>query len=169
MSMNCIALGILAPEHVRTQFDPSRLRAAFFISGKPMTDHEPMGISESEIEALTTEDKRWNWVLKQLHALNIRQSTQDVELANVKVSVAENTTITKQIAEDTAAMREAWADGVATKRFFCRLAQGWDFLLKKICIPVGITCVLWVIGRAVFSHEAIPNWAATLFKAFLGL
>jgi hypothetical protein len=134
-----------------------------------MNDHDSTGISESEIEALTTEDKRWNWVLKQLHALNLRQSTQDVELATVKGSVAENTAITKQIAEDTAAMREAWADGVATKRFFCRLAQGWDFLLKKICVPIGITCVVWVIGRAMFSNSPIPSWATTLFKAFLGL
>lgn len=127
-----------------------------------MTDYD--GISESEIEALTTEDKRWNWVLKQLHALNLRQSTQDVELATVKGSVAENTNITKQIAEDTKAMREAWADGVATKRFFCRLAQGWDFLLKKVCIPVGITLIVWSVGRAILYGSPIPDWLAVLIK-----
>lgn len=127
-----------------------------------MNDYD--GISDSEIEALTTEDKRWNWVLNQLRALNLRQSTQDVELANVKVSVAENTNITKQIAEDTKAMREAWADGVATKRFFCRLAQGWDFMIKKVCIPVGVTLIVWAVGRAILYGSPIPDWLAVLIK-----
>ncbi len=127
-----------------------------------MTDYD--GISDSEIEALTTEDKRWNWVLNQLRALNLRQSTQDVELATVKGSVAENTNITKQIAEDTKAMREAWADGVATKRFFCRLAQGWDFMLKRVCVPVGITLVVWAVGRAIFSSAPLPDWVGMLLK-----
>ena len=129
-----------------------------------MQDHDPIGISESEIEALTTEDKRWNWVLKQLHALNLRQSNQDVELENVKGSVAENTNITKQIAEDTAAMRAAWADGVATKRFFCRLAQAWDFMLKKVCIPVGGTLIVIAVIRAMIYGSPIPDWISALLK-----
>lgn len=129
-----------------------------------MTDHDSMGISEGEIEAITAEDRRWNWVTTQLGALNLRQSTQDVEIANVKVSVAENTSITKQIAEDTKAMREAWADGVATKRFFCRLAMAWDFILKKVCVPVGITLVVWAVGRAIFSNAPLPDWVGMLLK-----
>lgn len=127
-----------------------------------MIDHD--GISDSEIEALTTEDKRWNWVLNQLRALNLRQSTQDVELANVKGSVAENTNITKQIAEDTKAMREAWADGVATKRFFCRLADAWNFMLKRVCIPVGISLAVWAVGRAIFYGAPIPEWLSAVLK-----
>lgn len=129
-----------------------------------MQDQDPIGISESEIEALTTEDKRWNWVLKQLHALNLRQSNQDVELESVKGSVAENTNITRQIAEDTAAMRAAWADGVATKRFFCRLAQAWDFMLKKVCIPVGGTLIVIAVVRAMIYGSPIPDWISALLK-----
>ena len=129
-----------------------------------MTDHLPPGISEHEIEALTTDDKRWNWVTTQLGALNLRQSAQDVEISNVKISVAENTSITRQIAEDTKAMREAWADGVAMKRFFCRLAQAWEFMLKKVMVPGLITAAMYIVFRAIFWHDAVPTWFSAAVK-----
>jgi hypothetical protein len=129
-----------------------------------MTDHHQPGISEHEIEALTTEDKRWNWVLKQLGALNLRQSNQDIELANVKESVAENTSITRQIAEDTKAMREAWNDGAAIKRLFCRLAQAWEFMLKKVMVPGLITAAMYIVFRAIFWHDAVPTWFSAAVK-----
>lgn len=129
-----------------------------------MTEHHPPGISDSEIESLTTEDKRWSDVAKQFAAMNLRQSNQDVEIANLKVSMTENTSITRQIAEDTKAMREAWADGVAMKRFFCRLAQAWEFMLKKVMVPGLITAAMYIVFRAIFWHDAVPTWFSAAVK-----
>lgn len=129
-----------------------------------MTDHERMGISESEFEALTTEDKRWNWVLTQLKGLNLRQSAQEVELSDLKKGIADNTNITRQIADDTKAMRDAWADGVATKRFFCRLAQGWEFLLKRVFMPLLIGALIFAMFRAIFFGASLPEWASLIAK-----
>lgn len=128
-----------------------------------MTD-QPPGISEYEIEALTTEDKRWSDVARQFAAINLRQSNQDVEIANLKVGMTENTSITRQIAEDTKAMREAWADGVATKRFFCRLATAWEFMLKRVLVPGLITLVAYILIRAIFWGSAVPAWFTSAVK-----
>lgn len=129
-----------------------------------MTDHPKDGLSGHEFESLTTDDQFRKSVTQQFAAMNLRQSAQDVEIANVKVSVAENTSITKQIAEDTKAMREAWADGVAMKRFFCRLAQAWEFMLKKVMVPVLITAAMYILFRTIFWHDAVPAWFASAVK-----
>lgn len=128
-----------------------------------------MGISESELTSLTTDDERWKRVDSQFAALNLRQSTQDLELADVKASVSENTKITQQIAADTSAILAAWNDGVAAKRFFCRLAQAWEFMLKRVMLPGLVTVAVIAILHAVFSHSAVPDWAAALAKSFVGM
>ncbi|KHK59388.1 hypothetical protein PI86_08640 [Burkholderia sp. A9] len=42
-------------------------------------------------------------------------------------AIAENTAVTKKVAEVTAFMREAWKDGIATVRFFVGLLRRGGF------------------------------------------
>jgi hypothetical protein len=134
-----------------------------------MTDHSQDGLSGHEFESLTTDDQFRKSVTQQFAAMNLRQSAQDVEIANVKISVAENTSITRQIAEDTKAMREAWADGVAMKRFFCRMAEAWTFILRKVFIPFVLPLtILWTLVRIV-NHEALPDWANAAIKLIVAV
>lgn len=129
-----------------------------------MTDQEQPGLSEGELESLTTDDKRWKDVAKQFAAVNLRLSSQDVVIDGQGVKIDALTTVIEKISEDTGAMRAAWNEGVATKRFFCRLAQGWEFMLKKVCIPVGVTLIVWAVGRAILYGSPIPDWLAVLIK-----
>jgi hypothetical protein len=122
-----------------------------------MTDHHQSGISEHELESLTTEDARWKDVATQFAAVNLRLSNQDVVIDSTAAAV-------RQIAEDTSAMRAAWNDGVAVKRFFCRMAEAWTFMLKKVFLPVVLPLVLiWALFRLA-NHEALPEWISAAIK-----
>lgn len=122
-----------------------------------MNDQEPPGISSQEILSLTTDDKRWKDVATQFAAVNLRLSNQDVVIDSTASAV-------KQIAEDTKAMRDAWNDGVAVKRIFCRLAEAWSFMLKKVFLPVVLPIVLmWSLAR-IMNHEPLPDFLAAAFK-----
>lgn len=73
----------------------------------------------------------------------------------MRAELTENTTTTRRIADDTAFIRGAWADGVAVVHFGCRLAAAWRFLLRQVFVPVvlpiGVLYGLWCIhdGRTV--------------------
>ncbi|WP_168793613.1 hypothetical protein [Paraburkholderia aromaticivorans] len=123
-----------------------------------------MSLSDDELSSLTHGDQWKRNVDKQFQALNLRQSNTDVEMANIKNDVAENTALTRQIADDTKAMRDAWADGVAMKRFFCRLADAWTFLLRKVFLPGLVTVLVLVIVKAILWGAKIPEWASAIFK-----
>lgn len=129
-----------------------------------MTDQEQPGLSEGELESLTTDDKRWKDVAKQFAAVNLRLSSQDVVINGQGTKIDALATVIGKISEDTGAMRAAWNEGVATKRFFCRLAHGWEFLLKKVCIPVGGTLIVFAVIRAMIYGSPLPDWVGALLK-----
>ncbi len=66
-------------------------------------------------------------------------------------------------------MRDAWNHGVAVKRIFCRLAEAWTFLLKKVFVPVVLPIViLWSLAR-VMNHEALPEWINACIKLVMAV
>lgn len=78
--------------------------------------------------------------------------------------IAENTAVTRQVAADTAFMREAWKDGIATVRFFCRLAAAWRFMLRQVVVPVGLP-VLFVYALVYYgNHKTMPDWIESAYK-----
>ena len=78
--------------------------------------------------------------------------------------IAENTAVTRQVAADTAFMREAWKDGIATVRFFCRLAAAWRFLLRQVVVPVGMPGV-FIYALWYYAHYGtVPSFAAEIYK-----
>jgi len=59
--------------------------------------------------------------------------------------------------------------GVKTVRFFCRLAESWTFLLKKVFIPVVLPVgAMWTVFRVV-NHETLPDWIAAIIKLILAV
>lgn len=88
-----------------------------------------------------------------------------VERLNAQdVAIAENTALTKSVSEDTAFMRAAWADGIATVRFFCRLAAAWRFLLRQVVIPVGIPGLFIYALVYYANHKEFPGWVEASYK-----
>ena len=88
-----------------------------------------------------------------------------VERLNAQdVAIQENTALTKSIAEDTAFMRTAWAEGLATIRFFCRVAAAWRFLLRQVVVPVGLPAVFIYALIYYANHGVVPSFAAEFYK-----
>lgn len=88
-----------------------------------------------------------------------------VERLNAQdAAIQENTTVTKKVAEDTAFMREAWKDGIATVRFFCRLAAAWRFLLRQVVVPVGLPGVFIYALIYYANHGSMPTWVESAYK-----
>jgi hypothetical protein len=98
----------------------------------------------------------------------MRLSTQDVAIDGLVKQGDSTAAKVDVILDKTSVLVDAWDDGVQIKKVFCRLAKAWDFMLKKMLLPLlGFIAVL-AIFRSIFSHEAIPDWAIGLFKSFLG-
>jgi len=131
-----------------------------------MTDQEQPGISEGELESLTTDDKRWKDVANQFAAVNLRLSSQDVVINGQGTKIDALTTVIEKISEDTGAMRAAWNEGVATKRFFCRLAEAWKFLYRQMFIPLVVPGVFIYAAGFYAVNGRFPLWVIAVFKAF---
>ncbi len=84
-------------------------------------------------------------------------------------AIAGNTKITEQVAEDTAFIRAAWAEGITAVRFFCRLAAAWRFLMKQVLIPMGLPALglygFWYYTE--FHH--FPPWLSDCFKFLMAI
>lgn len=116
-----------------------------------------MGLNTDELSSLTTEDEWRKDVNRQFAAMNLRLSNQDVLIDSTNTAV-------RQIAEDTAAMRAAWNDGVAVKRFFCRMAEAWSFILHKVFLRFALPLIgIWAVVR-IANHETLPDWITAGIK-----
>lgn len=81
-----------------------------------------------------------------------------------EAAITENTEVTKQVAADTAFMREAWKDGIATVRFFCRLAAAWRFILRQVVVPVGLPGVFLYALWYYAHYNSVPPWIGDMYK-----
>jgi hypothetical protein len=113
-----------------------------------MSEHQQPGISEDELESLTTDDMRWKNVAQQFAAINLRMSGQDL-------AIEENTKLTKQVAASTLQVAESTAEmvkifnavqgGVKILSFIGGVARWVGYILA----PVG---VWWAI-----KHGQMPG------------
>ncbi|WP_156884063.1 hypothetical protein [Paraburkholderia sp. SOS3] len=64
---------------------------------------------------------------------------------------------------------ETWDEGTRAVRFFCRIAQGWRFVLRQVLFPVVIPCfaLYAVLFYAVHGH--FPLWLADTVKLILAI
>ncbi|MCA8195489.1 hypothetical protein [Burkholderia vietnamiensis] len=84
-------------------------------------------------------------------------------------AIAKNTEVTEKVAEDTAFIRSAWAEGISAVRFFCRLAAAWRFLMRHVLIPMGLP-VLGLYGLWYYTvFHRFPEWLAACFKFLMAV
>ena len=120
----------------------------------------------TEIDAiharLSRGEARFSEIADALSKITTHLQGQDATLAQVsgKLDTVVNGT------ENIVGM---WNGGVKTVRFFCRLAESWTFLLKKVFIPVVLPVgAMWTVFRVV-NHETLPDWIAAIIKLILAV
>jgi hypothetical protein len=87
--------------------------------------------------------------------------SQDENIASIAAQVG-------QIGANTQAIIAMWDDGARTIRFFCRLAQGWRFLLKSVVLPVCIPVAVIYAVIYYAEHGHFPEWTGAALKLFVG-
>lgn len=113
-------------------------------------------------ERLQRGDERFAEVTEALSRITTHLQSQDATMADVVDKL-------DKVANGTDAMITMWNGGVKTVRFFCRLAEAWTFLLRKVFIPVVLPLAgLWTLIRIV-HHEALPEWVNAGIKLILAV
>lgn len=152
-----------------------------------MNERDQPHMNEGELESLTTDDQFRKDVARKFQSLDLRLSSQDVAIEQVKESVkadvaavkvdvaslrnevSQNTDLTLRIERNTSAMLSMWEDGAAAKRVFCRLADAWRFLLKQVMLPFGVP-ILSLYGFWYYTtYHEFPAWISAVFKVFMAI
>lgn len=87
---------------------------------------------------------------------------QDDKIDSIATAVA-------RIEQNTGSMVETWNDGARAVRFFCRLAQGWRFVLRQVMYPVVIPCFALYAGGYYAAHGRFPPWLVDTVKLLLAI
>lgn len=118
----------------------------------------------SEIDAvnerLNKGEARFHEITDALSRITTHLQDQDATMANLVGKL-------DKVVDGTDSIVTMWNGGVKTVRFFCRLAEAWTFLLRRVFIPVVLPfAVMWTLIRVV-HHEALPDWANACIKLIL--
>lgn len=73
--------------------------------------------------------------------------------------------------KSTAAIVDMWDGGVNATRFFCRLARGWEWMVKQIFSKRFVALVIGYVVVHYLLFHSLPDWtkwAVTLFKIYQG-
>jgi hypothetical protein len=113
-------------------------------------------------ERLNKGEARFTEIADALSKITVHLQSQDATLAQVSGKL-------DTVVDGTDSIVGMWNGGVKTVRFFCRLAEAWTFLLKKVFIPVVLPLAgLWTLTRIV-RHEALPDWISAGIKLILAI
>ena len=120
----------------------------------------------SEIDAINERlqkgDERFAEVRDALTSITVHLKSQDATMAEFAGKL-------DKVVDGTDSIVTMWNGGVKTVRFFCRLAEAWTFLLKKVFIPVVLPLAgLWTLIRIV-HHEALPDWVNAGIKLIVAI
>jgi hypothetical protein len=116
-------------------------------------------------ERLERGDQRFTEVAEALSRITTHLQQQDATMADMGGKLDK----VMQSTDDVVSM---WNGGVKAVRFFCRLAEAWTFLLKKVLFPIGTFAVIVLLLIAFISyHEQghFPVWLADAFKLVLAV
>lgn len=116
-------------------------------------------------ERLNKGEERFTEIADALSKITVHLQSQDATLAQVSGKL--DTVVT-----GTDSIVSMWTGGVKAARFFCRLAEAWTFLLKKVFFPIGtFGLVLTIIVVAFYYHEygRFPLWATDAFKLLMAV
>jgi hypothetical protein len=108
-------------------------------------------------QRLNKGEARFTEIADALTRITAHLQSQDATLAQVSVKL-------DTVVDGTESIVGMWNGGVKTVRFFCRLAESWTFLLRKVFIPVVLPLSgLWALIRIV-NHESLPDWVSAAIK-----
>lgn len=108
-------------------------------------------------ERLERGDQRFAEITDALSGITTHLKQQDATMAELAGKL-------DKVVKGTDDVVSMWNGGVKTVRFFCRLAESWTFLLKKVFLPVvlPLACI-WALVRIV-NHETLPDWVSAVVK-----
>lgn len=113
-------------------------------------------------ERLERGDQRFAEVTEALSQITTHLQRQDGAMADMAGKL-------DKVVNGTESIVSMWDGGVKTVRFFCRLAESWTFLLRKVFIPVVLPLAgLWTLIRIV-HHEALPDWVNAAIKLVVAI
>jgi uncharacterized coiled-coil protein SlyX len=113
-------------------------------------------------ERLNKGEERFAEIAEALSKISVHLQNQDATLAQVSGKL-------DAVVNGTDNIVGMWNGGVKTVRFFCRLAESWTFLLRKVFIPVVLPLAgLWTLIRIV-HHESLPDWVNAAIKLIVAV
>jgi hypothetical protein len=116
-------------------------------------------------ERLNKGEARFTEIADALSKITVHLQSQDATLAQMAGKL--DTVVT-----GTDSIVTMWSGGVRAARFFCRLAEAWTFLLKKVFFPIGtFGIVLLILVAAFYYHEygRFPVWITDAFKLLIAI
>jgi hypothetical protein len=116
-------------------------------------------------ERLNKGEARFTEIADALSKITVHLQGQDATLATMAGKL--DTVVT-----GTDSIVSMWSGGVKAARFFCRLAEAWTFLLKKVLFPIGtFSLVLLILISGFYYHEygRFPLWIADVFKLVIAI
>lgn len=72
--------------------------------------------------------------------------------------------VVQRVDQNTSSIIETWNDGARAVRFFCRLAQGWRFLLAEVAKPVVIPALIVYAGWYYTRYHQFPTFITDVYK-----
>jgi hypothetical protein len=140
---------------------------AFFISGDRMSETKAaVPVRASTEERLKAGEKRFSRLEQRIdrsdQATKQHLQQQDDKIEAIKV-------IVDRIDQNTSSIIETWNDGARAVHFFCRLAQGWRFVLRQVMFPVVIPCFALYAVAYYVAHGHFPPWLADTVKLLLAI
>lgn len=72
--------------------------------------------------------------------------------------------VVQRVDQNTSSIIETWNDGARAVRFFCRLAQGWRFLLGEVAKPVVIPALIVYAGWYYTRYHQFPTFITDVYK-----
>lgn len=107
-------------------------------------------------------DERFAEIAVALSGITTHLKQQDATMAELAGKL-------DKVVDGTDSIVGMWNGGVKTVRFFCRLAESWTFLLKKVFLPVVLPLAgIWALVRIV-NHESLPDWVNAFIKLVLAI
>lgn len=123
-------------------------------------------MDNAEFEALTTEEAfrkkvidSFGHIRNEFAAMNERMSKQDA-------AIAQNTSVTERVAQETKVVREFMLNGAEAAKFFCRLAKAWHFMWRSFLIPIGATLLVIYALLYYAAHDTFPAWVVAVAHFF---
>lgn len=116
-------------------------------------------------ERLQQGDERFAEVTNALSQITTHLQSQDATMAELAGKL-------DKVVQGTEDVISMWNGGVKAVQFFCRLAQAWTFLLKKVLVPVGTFVIAVLVLVAIISYREqghFPTWLADAFKLVLAV